>query len=91
MENLFTRHTENSDLRVTAPVKQSHSLGFFPQGNVLQCSHSPSRIPELSAAEQTAFHFSVHTFHAEAQTNLNRSLNTGRRVNLVRRQCQVYL
>lgn len=77
MENPFTRRTENSDLTVTAPVKQSHSLGFFSQG-LLQCSHSPSQIPELSAAEQTAFHFSVHTFHAEAQTNLNRSLNSER-------------
>lgn len=76
MENPFTRRTENSDLRVTAPVKQSQPW-FFSQG-LLQCSHSPSQIPELSAAEQTAFHFSVHTFHAEAQTNLNRFLNTDR-------------
>lgn len=77
MENPFTRHTENSDPRVIAPIKQSHSLGFFSQ-ELLQCSHSPSQIPELSVAEQTAFHFSVPTFHAEAQTNLNRSLNTER-------------
>lgn len=77
MENPFTRHRENSDLRVTAPVKQSHRLGYFSQG-LLQCSHSPSQIPELSAAEQTEFHFSVHTFHAEAHSKLNRSLNTER-------------
>lgn len=77
MENPFTRHTENPDLRVTAPVKQSHCLGFFSQA-LLQCSHSPSQIPELSAAEQTAFYFGVHTFNEETQTNLTKSLNTKR-------------
>lgn len=72
------------------PSKAKSQPWDFSQG-LLRCSHSPSQIPELNAAEQPAFHRSVHTFHIETQTlKFKRTPEQrGSGVNLVTRQFQV--